>query len=892
MINDSISKSDQLSFKNIPAKRMKEFEETVLNACRQHMAENDLKLPEHEEIIVDGLFHRYSSDSNQNKLDEWYVSSINEFDSGETSFICTYGSFSNGTKYTYSSVDDKINDYSDQERKEFKKAAAKHKKLTEKRIQEQHDLAAKTAKNIWANSFDSLPTKESYQLPSYSDFPLYEQKKKIKTYGAKYNHNPIDKRGSLIKDIIDIDGKIHSLQYIWIMPDGSSKKYFLTWGKLEGNFSLLGKLVNGEPITVCEGYATQCSIFEAKEKKEAIVAALFAKNISAVVKILRKTFPDSDITIAADNDIEKKENTGKNAAIEAAQKFGCKIALPEFPKDKSHDPSDPNKKLYTDFNDLHSVCGIDEVKKQLKEFLYLKPVINIDDESKLTEIIDEAEVALAQNKESGIFQRYGILVRIIKVPDKPVQSVSGKETKKIERDTGSIIIKSVDQNYLVEQLTNCVSFQKHVVRFHNLRQVSCPRRYAEHLLSRGEWTQINVLTGIINTPMVFPNGTILETPGYDKHTGLFFNPNGTVFNKIPDNPSKDDARQSMKIIDELIKDFPFVSEVDKSVAIAALFTAVLRPSIRIAPITAFTAPTMSSGKSLLCDIAAAIATGKNVSKLTYTGNPDEDKKLLLTVLEGGDPVICYDNIVHPFGFDALDTVITEATYKGRRLGKTEDINISNIKASVFANGNNLRIKGDTTTRAILCRIDAKQEHPEERKFNVDLRKYVSENRNHIVEAILTTVRAYLNSGEKADLKSRYSRFEEWDSVVRSPISWLGYGDPYISRDEIDDADPEREEIRSLLVSWYNVFGEMEMKVSDLINPQSSIDQKEEDRESIFQALRLIAGNSKSAEINARTLGNKLKSYKDRRELGYVLTIARKNQASVWWKVVKTSKIPE
>ena len=44
------------------------------------------------------------------------------------------------------------------------------------------------------------------------------------------------------------------------------------------------------------------------------------------------------------------------------------------------------------------------------------------------------------------------------------------------------------------------------------------------------------LTGVINAPTLRHDGTILYGRGYDKQTGLLFDPLGVEFRKIPDLP--------------------------------------------------------------------------------------------------------------------------------------------------------------------------------------------------------------------------------------------------------------------------------------------------------------------------------------------------------------------
>ena len=220
-----------------------------------------------------------------------------------------------------------------------------------------------------------------------------------------------------------------------------------------------------------------------------------------------------------------------------------------------------------------------ELKKQLNSAISIaKKIINIDDESKLSETIDEygSSVTL-KPKKAEYTKRHGRLVHIIKVPHN--LSIN----KKIKRDADGIIIKAVDANYLVEKLTQSALFQK-CDSTSKIKYKSCPRRHADYLLSRGEW-RLPILKGVINTPIISLDGTIFNITGYNQETGLIFNYNESDFDQIPENLSIDAARAAMKIIEDVVIEFPFATDtVDKSVALACILTAIIRPAIKTAPI--------------------------------------------------------------------------------------------------------------------------------------------------------------------------------------------------------------------------------------------------------------------------------------------------------------------
>jgi hypothetical protein len=84
----------------------------------------------------------------------------------------------------------------------------------------------------------------------------------------------------------------------------------------------------------------------------------------------------------------------------------------------------------------------------------------------------------------------------------------------------------------------------------------------------------------------------------------------------------------------------------------------------------------------------------------------------------------------------LCSILTQETWKDRILGKTGMATVPTC-TTWLATGNNLLIVGDLSTRALVCDLDAKVEHPEERKFDINLYEYVPAHRDELVPAALT-----------------------------------------------------------------------------------------------------------------------------------------------------------
>ena len=122
----------------------------------------------------------------------------------------------------------------------------------------------------------------------------------------------------------------------------------------------MGSLKNADSFIVTEGFATGSSIHQSDGRP--VVVAFDCGNIEPVIGALRIKYSKHQIVIAGDDDVETEGNPGRKKAEAAAQKHGCKAVFPKF----SDGLRLANGKKPTDFNDLHILSGLDEVKKQLQ----------------------------------------------------------------------------------------------------------------------------------------------------------------------------------------------------------------------------------------------------------------------------------------------------------------------------------------------------------------------------------------------------------------------------------------------------------------------------------------------------------------------------------------------
>lgn len=133
-------------------------------------------------------------------------------------------------------------------------------------------------------------------------------------------------------------GELVNLQRIG--SDGC--KRFLSGGRVKGCYSPLGLISAGQPLYLCEGWATGATLHA--ETGRPVACAMNAGNLLEVGRHLQGRYPDALLIVAGDDDRQTENNPGKTAAISAAAALGCGLILPPWPAGAPLN--------LTDFNDL------------------------------------------------------------------------------------------------------------------------------------------------------------------------------------------------------------------------------------------------------------------------------------------------------------------------------------------------------------------------------------------------------------------------------------------------------------------------------------------------------------------------------------------------------------
>lgn len=488
----------------------------------------------------------------------------------------------------------------------------------------------------------------------------------------------------------------------------------------------------------------------------------------------------------------------------------------------------------------------------------------------------EAEDALIAAK-APFYVRGEMLIRPI-VDD--VLASHGRSTK-VAR------LKDIDGPVMLDYLSRFSIWARFDVRKNDWVTTNPSKEVASIILSRdGQWTFPRLL-GVITTPTMRPDGSILSEPGYDEATRLLLL-DPPAMPALDESPTRDAALSALALLDGLLSEFLFVDDASRSVALSALITPVVRGAMPVTPLHVVSAPVAGSGKSYIIDLASAISTGQRAPVIAAGRTEEETEKRLGAALLSGQAIVSIDNVNGPLGGDMLCQMIERPIVKVRVLGLSKLVTIES-RATCYATGNNIQMVGDMTRRSLLCSLDPKQERPELREFKGDPVATVLDDRGKYVAACLTIVRAYIAAGCPGQLPALAS-FEEWSRLVRSALVWLGKPDPLLTMEKVRAEDPALDAIRNLLAAWYASLPSRHVTTSEVraeagkVNAASGHYINEQFRDALLEVAK---DTLKGGDISTARLGRYLGTHTGRIVNGLkVVGIYDEHRKQKVWSVVK------
>jgi len=222
---------------------------------------------------------------------------------------------------------------SGQEKSELQSAQAERMEERRLEMEARQDKAKKRAYAVWMNG-------------SEVNGHAYLTAKGVENIGLKQDNN-----GHLL--VPGYDPKTDRLQTLQRIGADGSKQFEKDCPK-KGACYIIASDVSPEAgeIFLAEGYATGASLHMATGKPVAV--AFDADNLLSVATALREKYPDTTITICADNDHKRNKNVGVEKAQAAAQAVNGKVVIPTL-------TAQEKEQGMTDFNDIHRSRGLTAV---------------------------------------------------------------------------------------------------------------------------------------------------------------------------------------------------------------------------------------------------------------------------------------------------------------------------------------------------------------------------------------------------------------------------------------------------------------------------------------------------------------------------------------------------
>lgn len=345
--------------------------------------------------------------------------------------------------------------------------------------------AARRAANRAAGLFKRMPEKGR---------SAYLERKQI--IGIRVRYAP--RTGALLIPMTTARDQIVGLQVIYPEKQadtGRDKSYWPHGMSKEGAYHLIGPHPEpGEPVLVCEGYATGASLHMATSF--AVAIAFDAGNLSAVAKAMRERFPGRALIVCRDDDWKTKRpngepwNPGEEKGSNAALIVGGQVVGPIF--------SGEREIKWTDFNDLHCAEGLDAVRRQV--LAVVRPPAAGGWKDQLARTENGSLIAHMQNVElilgnderwAGVIAFSAFSSKIVKLRTPPYGGGTG--------DWGDIddirVMKWLAQQYNLRvkasSVIEAVSVVAHDHAFHPVR----------NYLNQLEWDRVPRLDTWLNTVM-------------------------------------------------------------------------------------------------------------------------------------------------------------------------------------------------------------------------------------------------------------------------------------------------------------------------------------------------------------------------------------------------------
>ena len=284
------------------------------------------------------------------------------------------------------------------------------------------------------------------------------------------------------------------------------------------------------------------------------------------------------------------------------------------------------------------------------------------------------------------------------------------------------------------------------------------------------------LTGVVSIPVLTSCGNLLDKPGYDAESGLFYIARKGFAPIIHKDANLEDAQDALRWIEEeVLIDFPFEDEASKAAAISLAILPFVRELINgQTPLYLLDKPAAGTGATMLTKALLFPYLGREISVKPWTSTEDERRKQITAHLMSGGGPFFFDNMSKYINSDVLAMALTAENWSDRVLQTSQMVKLRN-RSIWAATGNNPQFHNQIARRIVRIRLVPLAADPTERSNfrHPELLNWVMQHRAQFVEKILTIVLAWNNAGRPAFSGKPLASYESWSRVMGGILEYLG-----------------------------------------------------------------------------------------------------------------------
>jgi hypothetical protein len=483
----------------------------------------------------------------------------------------------------------------------------------------------------------------------------------------------------------------------------------------------------------------------------------------------------------------------------------------------------------------------------------------------LDRVVDAAEKELANRGRH--YQAGGLIVSVSTDPS-----------------TGDPSMVPTSAPALTRELSVAATWERYDGRAEDWVRCDPPARHVGILFDSQKFSYLPPLAGLTRQPYFREtDGELVTKPGYDKASKRFGVFDARQF--VTPEPTHEAVEEALKLLEgSLIVEFHFVAPTDRAAALAAILTAVVRPTLPYAPAFHVHAPVYGSGKTYLCELIGAFAGPGGNAKVSYPTTSEEATKVILSLLLTSPAVIEFDDMDTdwiPHG--TVKRMLTAEHITDRILGVSKTATVS-TRTLFLGSGNNVGPIRDLLRRVLTIHIDPRCATPATISYKGSPVDKVRQDRGRYVKAVLTIIQAWRAAdAPRAEVGSIVTFGGAWSDYCRFPLMWLGYPDPATALLEQVRHDPDGDVLSGLMTEWHEVFQAAPTTV------RKAIDAAKTECPNLLDAMRELPVEERG-EINPSKLGWLLKKNANRIIGGFEFKESQAEGRKAW-RVLKVETPP-